>query len=461
MSSVGYVANAVGSAPSLEVIAVLEAWGHTVTTSTQAAFGGSTFAAQDVIVAGPTDRDDATFVADLDTHMTTHGVPLVVLATDGLTSAGDQARTSGVPDSTAAALGLIAVERRGEEDDAADSLAVHDDGRHLLPVSGLVGPDDFPAGAMLAAGDSGMVLTEQPEVVDRVTGDVIERSVNVAGTRMATNARGFAILAGADAGESRVGVRTGETFDARCAFFGATASTGFGREGAGILAGLVEWVQGGVADDYPTGGSTGAVLAAIDLSPLGTFGSGTIAWTASTPGTTSLSVDVSDDDGASWSAQSNGGAVAVLSASEDVSDKRLRIRVTLSTGSAAETPSLSGLVVTLLGEAPALQDFDSLGTLQGTAMPAGKLFAGTVTWISGENEGLSMEIREWDPATRTVRLFLPMRLDIAAGDVIDVKPGCSKRLLEDCRDTYGNVANFRGFPYPPGTDQITQFPDSQ
>jgi hypothetical protein len=53
---------------------------------------------------------------------------------------------------------------------------------------------------------------------------------------------------------------------------------------------------------------------------------------------------------------------------------------------------------------------------------------------------------------------------VQVGDQLRIYPGCHKRVLEDCRDRFrlpgsllfdkGNVRNFRGEPYVPGS-QLT------
>ncbi len=472
MAAVGYVANATGSTPSLNIREVLTDFGHTVTLSTQAAFLSGTFSAQDVIVVGPHDRDDATFIANLDTHMDTHGVPIVCLAVDvvaaaptGLDTAGAQARDAGdVPDSAAAALGIIAVERRSATDpDASDTLNLREtDSRTNMITNSLFGTDDFVDQLMLGEGDVGMIVTEQPEVRSPITGDIIEQSQNLAGTRLITNDLGFTMLNAAASGAGKVGQRTGETFSERVVFFGVTGSQGFGREGSGIINAAIIWVQDNAAsnDFDATATGNGAVFAYIDLSDLVTYDSGTIVWDETTPGGTSVVVEVSDDDGVSFSVQTNGGVIPVLSASEDVSKKRLLIKVTLA-GTTSVTPDFDNLVVTLRGEQPALQDMDTTGATAGVLAPDEEFLGGQVIWISGSNSGTAMEIRSWDSATRTIKLWKKMELAIAPGDIFDIRPGCQKRLLLDCRDRFDNVDNFRAEPHIPGTDQLTKTPDRQ
>ena len=81
---------------------------------------------------------------------------------------------------------------------------------------------------------------------------------------------------------------------------------------------------------------------------------------------------------------------------------------------------------------------------------------GLVTWTSGLNIGLSMEVKTY--TVGNVLLQMPMPFEIAAGDAFNIVAGCAKRRFEDCRDKFSNVLNFRGFPDVPGTDEIVKGP---
>lgn len=74
---------------------------------------------------------------------------------------------------------------------------------------------------------------------------------------------------------------------------------------------------------------------------------------------------------------------------------------------------------------------------------------GRADFTSGANAGAGMEITGYDSTTKTATLFLPMQYPIAVNDLVTVRRGCDKTLTT-CRDTYGNVVNFRGEPYLPG-----------
>ena len=81
---------------------------------------------------------------------------------------------------------------------------------------------------------------------------------------------------------------------------------------------------------------------------------------------------------------------------------------------------------------------------------------GLIQWLTGNNSGLSMEVKTY--TLGNLLLQLPMSFDIQAGDTFNVIAGCAKRL-EDCKTKFNNVVNFRGFPHVPGTDQVLRGPD--
>jgi hypothetical protein len=98
--------------------------------------------------------------------------------------------------------------------------------------------------------------------------------------------------------------------------------------------------------------------------------------------------------------------------------------------------------------------------------PDGALDGGVVFWETGPNAGKAMEIRGFtadDGVTieQDLNLFLDMPFDVEVGDTGRVYRGCLKRVLEDCRDVFDNVDNFRGEPYVPGQDLLYGYPDAK
>lgn len=82
--------------------------------------------------------------------------------------------------------------------------------------------------------------------------------------------------------------------------------------------------------------------------------------------------------------------------------------------------------------------------------PDDRFTAGKITFTSGLNNGLSMEVKQYTVGTWTLQEAMPFA--IVAGDTYSMHWGCLKRAAEDCRDTYNNIVNFRGFPHLPQAD---------
>lgn len=86
----------------------------------------------------------------------------------------------------------------------------------------------------------------------------------------------------------------------------------------------------------------------------------------------------------------------------------------------------------------------------------GDLFRfGTLTWTSGANVGLSMDVQVLE--SQTLSLFLSMPFDVAVGDEFTLVGGCDKSLAM-CRDRWNNVLNFRGEPHVPVNDDLIRGP---
>jgi uncharacterized phage protein (TIGR02218 family) len=83
---------------------------------------------------------------------------------------------------------------------------------------------------------------------------------------------------------------------------------------------------------------------------------------------------------------------------------------------------------------------------------------GKITWNTGSNSPLSMEIKTFTSATKTFELMLPMLRSVQSGDTYSALPGCLKRFTTDCTSKYNNAVNFRGEPHVPGLDAIIKRP---
>lgn len=96
-------------------------------------------------------------------------------------------------------------------------------------------------------------------------------------------------------------------------------------------------------------------------------------------------------------------------------------------------------------------------TTGGTVTPlggtSGYFDGGVITFTSGLNNGLSMEVTSY--TTGQMVLVQPMPYAVAVGDTYSLIAGCDK-TFPTCRDRFANVLNFRGEPYVPGVDSIIQ-----
>ncbi|RYY22458.1 MAG: DUF2163 domain-containing protein [Sphingomonadales bacterium] len=92
-------------------------------------------------------------------------------------------------------------------------------------------------------------------------------------------------------------------------------------------------------------------------------------------------------------------------------------------------------------------------TLDAEEPVAGCYGGGRLRWFDGANSGLEDAVAQSGGATVTLRR--PPRFD--AGGLVELIEGCDKSLAT-CAGRFGNVLNFRGEPYLPGTDLLTRYP---
>lgn len=85
---------------------------------------------------------------------------------------------------------------------------------------------------------------------------------------------------------------------------------------------------------------------------------------------------------------------------------------------------------------------------------------GAIAIESGANASLVVEVRGWDASSNTVSLFLPLPFELFSGLKVRLYPGCDKRIAI-CNSRFANVINFRGEPYVPGQDELTNYPDAR
>lgn len=90
---------------------------------------------------------------------------------------------------------------------------------------------------------------------------------------------------------------------------------------------------------------------------------------------------------------------------------------------------------------------------------AGWFTNGILTWLSGPNAGERQAIK-LDRTQSGGRELWPWQAagsPVGAGDTFRVVAGCDKSATT-CREKFGNLVNFRGFPHLPGDDWVTAYP---
>lgn len=109
------------------------------------------------------------------------------------------------------------------------------------------------------------------------------------------------------------------------------------------------------------------------------------------------------------------------------------------------------------------------GTVTGsiTSVTSGRVFAdsaltqaddwfgaGVITFTSGSNNGISMELKTFTSAGGVIGLELPMPFTVNVGDTYSMIAGCRKRRVEDCAAKFSNAINHHGFDLIPGLDNV-------
>lgn len=78
---------------------------------------------------------------------------------------------------------------------------------------------------------------------------------------------------------------------------------------------------------------------------------------------------------------------------------------------------------------------------------------GIITFTSGLNTGLSMEIAKYVPGQ--LLLQLPMPYEVEVGDAYTIVAGCDYSA-NTCNVRFSNIVNMRAFPFVPGMDKLIQ-----
>jgi uncharacterized phage protein (TIGR02218 family) len=91
----------------------------------------------------------------------------------------------------------------------------------------------------------------------------------------------------------------------------------------------------------------------------------------------------------------------------------------------------------------------------GTTQANGYFRYGKATFTSGDNNGISAEIK--DNIGARIVLMLPLFREIDIGDNVTLIRGCDKTRTT-CRDVFNNTLRMRAEPDLPGRDKVLKFP---
>ena len=127
-------------------------------------------------------------------------------------------------------------------------------------------------------------------------------------------------------------------------------------------------------------------------------------------------------------------------------------RATLGDGRCKVNMVANTVMGTVSSSASQLQFIDTARTEN-----TGIFAHGTVTFTSGANQSLSVEVKEYiySGSSGEISLVLPMPYAIAARDHYILTKGCDKTLAT-CFARFNNVVNFRGEPHVPGLDRMLE-----
>jgi uncharacterized phage protein (TIGR02218 family) len=139
------------------------------------------------------------------------------------------------------------------------------------------------------------------------------------------------------------------------------------------------------------------------------------------------------------------GRLFTTTCSADLGDARCKVDLTAAAyrcvGSVTSVTATSSFV------ADGLDAFDD-----------GWFTAGKLTFTSGGNAGLSVEVKTHrNTGSVSIDLSQAMPEPVAAGDAFTVTAGCDKAFAT-CHDRFANAVNFRGFPHIPGNDFVISYP---
>ncbi len=415
--------------------ALLTDKGHSPTFFDQTAVTAINLVAFDIIYVLTPDLDDATFEGFIRDYMRVDNIPVMVVGHDG--GAVD------ATDSLTTRLGIAeSVERVGD------------------PNAGVVDavlPAGFEDNQITAGMDPEFPIPLRPTTDE---GFSIPFGNKHKGTTLLTQADGAVIMFQAEATDTDF-TDTSQTLGARFVFFGVSGDDGHAWGSAGLITAAINWLGAAGSFDFEISENTFGITIGQTLDRLVTYQDTTIDWQETTPGGTSIQGQDSQDELQSFTNITLGGEISGGFVMSDPISGDVFFRWNL-TAVAADTPEVRAANFILEGEIPALVQLGAPTAPEHDPTVLAKddwFTGGLVVFISGDNVGLAMEVRQWTNSNRELALLLPMTFDINVMDRFTVYTGCRK-TLEDCVNRFDNVINFRGEPYVPGNDQLFRTPDA-
>lgn len=140
--------------------------------------------------------------------------------------------------------------------------------------------------------------------------------------------------------------------------------------------------------------------------------------------------------------QNNIGRIVTASCDADLGDTRCGVDL--------EALRVDGTVTAFVSQ----REFTGAFGASGVGGTADYIRYGIVTWVTGLNAGLSMEVKSHS-ALGVLVLQLDMPYPIAVADTFTAVPGCNKiGRTGDCVNKFNNYARFRGFEDIPGQAKV-------
>ncbi len=423
-----------GADANVQTSALLTLKGHTPTFFDQSAVTAGNLSAFALIYINLPDVADATFEGHIRGYMRTDNIPVIVVGYDG---------SGVVTDSLVTALGIAQ-----SVEGVADPTAGIDDA--VLPT----GYEDLQVVAGMDALYPIQLRTETGE------GWTIPKASKSKGTILMRDAAGDVIMFQAESTDTDF-TDTSQVLGSRFVWLGWSGDEGHAREGASLIKVAIDWAIGTVTFDYPTSGNQFALARPIDLSRMVNYADSEVNWTPTTPASTSVLIDESQDELATFDTVAAAGNEFSGFVPSDPVTGDIFLRFNLNSTVIGSTPEIEQADLVRDGQSPSLRQLGAVTAVDHDPLVQAEdewYTGGMVTFLTGNNAGLSMEVRKWTNATNLLELFEPMKFAIEVDDIFTVYPGCDKTIAA-CRDKFDNVVNFRGEPFVPGNDQLFRSPD--